>query len=326
MDLKTGYLVVGTDEFARSRFIAGMRARLEASGMADFNLDERDMAADPAIDDVVASLNTLPMGADFRLVILMRCDHLDKAVTAALVSYFKKPCGTTACLVVADRLLKTNALYKAVAATGELVDCKPLDARRLPDFVLDRAKERHVEMGAAAARELVDRVGENPRMLDNQVGRLGQQLGGRAVTVADVERLVARTADAKPWPLLDAVSARDLPKSLELLALQPKNSEVLTFTLLTGRIRELMAAKSVAARRGGAHELASVLGKQDWQVRNHLRWVRGWTAGELEDALRGAIEVELALKGSRDSGIALERWVAGMAGGGSGRVADARRG
>ena len=38
--------------------------------MADFNLDVRDMTKDPDIDDITGSLNTYPMGADFRLVIL----------------------------------------------------------------------------------------------------------------------------------------------------------------------------------------------------------------------------------------------------------------
>ena len=82
-ELLPGYLVVGADEFKRSKVVAKMKARLEAGGMADFNLDERDMTKDPQIDDIVASLNTLPMGSDFRLVILEGCDRLNKAVSEA---------------------------------------------------------------------------------------------------------------------------------------------------------------------------------------------------------------------------------------------------
>lgn len=76
--LLPGYLVVGADELMRARTIERMRARLEKTGMADFNVDVRDMSKDPQIDDVVASLNTFPMGTDFRLVILENCDKLPK--------------------------------------------------------------------------------------------------------------------------------------------------------------------------------------------------------------------------------------------------------
>ena len=40
--------------------------------MAAFNLDERDMAKDPQIDDIIASLNTFPMGSEFRLEMCIR--------------------------------------------------------------------------------------------------------------------------------------------------------------------------------------------------------------------------------------------------------------
>ena len=41
--LLCGYLIVGADELKRSRAVARMKARLEKSGMAAFDLDERDM-------------------------------------------------------------------------------------------------------------------------------------------------------------------------------------------------------------------------------------------------------------------------------------------
>ena len=54
-ELLPGYLVVGSDELKSSHTIEKMKARLDASGMAAFNLDERDMAKDPQIDDIIAS-------------------------------------------------------------------------------------------------------------------------------------------------------------------------------------------------------------------------------------------------------------------------------
>lgn len=311
--LLPGYLIVGADELKRSTAVDRMKARLEKTGMADFNIDERDLSKDAPVDDVIASLNTLPMGTDFRLVILLNCDRLPKAVSEPLVDYFKNPSPTTVCLVVAEKLAKNTRLYKAMAKLGAkaVVDCAPKKAWELPRQVVSMAGAHGKTMDMEAAEELVSRAGENTRLLDNEVKRLAQQVAGAVITREDVERLVVRTAEAKPWPLLDAVSARDMRRALENLRLQPDKSEVLLYTLLVGRIRQLIVAKALDTR-GQSGELAKTLGVQQWQIKNHAAWARRWKMSELTDALRSAVDVELAVKGSRDSRLALQLWVIGM--------------
>ena len=41
--LLPAYLIVGTDGVKRDHAVSRMKARLEKSGMVEFNLDERDM-------------------------------------------------------------------------------------------------------------------------------------------------------------------------------------------------------------------------------------------------------------------------------------------
>ena len=44
--LLPAYLIVGTDEVKRDAAIERLKGRLAASGMLDFNFDERDMRKD----------------------------------------------------------------------------------------------------------------------------------------------------------------------------------------------------------------------------------------------------------------------------------------
>lgn len=311
--LLPGYLVVGADELKRARSIERMRARLEKTGMADFNIDVRDMAKDPQIDDVIASLNTFPMGADFRLVILENCDKLAKTVSEPLVEYFANPSSTTVCLVIATSLAKNTRLYKAIAKLGSkaVIDCGLKKAWEMPPQVVKMAQTHGKRMSINAAEALVARAGENTRMLDNELKKLAAMIEGPEISLADVERHVARTAQVKPWEFLNAVSARDTNKALELLKLQPERSEVRLWSLLVTRIRELIIAKALDARGQGS-QLASTLGVQGWQVKNHLAWARRWRMEELLDALSSSAETELALKGSRDSELAFLMWVTGI--------------
>ncbi len=311
--LLPGYLVVGADELKRVRSIERMRARLEKTGMADFNIDVRDMAKDPQIDDVIASLNTFPMGADFRLVILENCDKLPKTVSEPLVEYFANPSSTTVCLVIATSLAKNTRLYKAIAKLGSkaVIDCGLKKAWEMPPQVVKMAQTHGKRMSINAAEALVARAGENTRMLDNELKKLAAMIEGPEISLVDVERHVARTAQVKPWEFLNAVSARDTNRALELLKLQPERSEVRLWSLLVTRIRELIIAKALDARGQGG-QLASTLGVQGWQVKNHLAWARRWRMEELLDALSSAAETELALKGSRDSELAFLMWVTGI--------------
>lgn len=311
--LLPGYLIVGADELKSSHAIERMRTRLDESGMTAFNLDERDMAKDPQMDDIIASLNTFPMGSEFRLVILEHCDKLPKTVSEPLVEYFANPSPTTVCLVIATSLAKNTRLYKAIAALGPkaIIDCAPKKAWEMPAQVVKMAAAHGKVMGLPAAEELVSRAGDNGRMLDNEVKKLAAMISAPEITKADIERHISRTAEVKPWDFLNAVAARDLPRSLELLKLQPSNSEVRLWSLLVARLRELIVAKSLDARGAGS-QLASTLGVQGWQVKNHLTWSRRWRMEELLDALSQAVDVELALKGSRDSELALRMWVTSM--------------
>lgn len=311
--LLPGYLIVGSDELKSSRAVERMRARLEKSGMVEFNLDERDMTKDPQVDDIVASLNTFPMGAEFRLVILTNCDKLPKAMSEPLVEYFANPSPTTVCLVVATTLAKNTRLYKAIKKLGDkaIIDCAPKKTWEMPPQVVKMAAAHGKAMGLPAAEALVARSGENTRMLDNELKKLASMVTGSEITLADIERHVMRTAEVKPWGFLNAVAARDLVRSLELLKLQPAKSEVRLWSLLVTRLRELIIAKSLDTRGQGS-QLATTLGVQGWQVKNHLSWARRWRMDELLEALSQAIEVELALKGSRDSELALRMWVISM--------------
>ena len=173
------------------------------------------------------------------------------------------------------------------------------------------ARSHGLAIDQDAARALVDRVGESTTMLDTQLRTLSALKGGQGqVTRADVEASVARVAEVKPWEFLDRLSEKDARRSLELYALLRGSSQVGLLTLVTIRIRELICARALDARSG----VARALGKQDWQVRNYVRWARRFEPGELEHDLAACASCERALKGSADSDSAFLSLIATICG------------
>lgn len=313
-DLLPAYLIVGADELKRDAAVRRLRSRVPAD-MADFNLDELDGASLEEPGQLISSAQTMPFCADFRLVILNGAGELAKPVSEAVVSYLADPNPQCVLCLVAEKLAKNTRLYKAVAKVGphSVIDCAPLKRWELPPYVVKLAQKRGLSMDNAAAQELVERVGESTVALDNQIATLAQLVGdaGR-ITLADVEANVAQIAEVSPWAFADAVCERNAPRAMEMLNLMKAPSLVFLHSVLVGRLRELICAKSLDAR-GAASGLARELGRQSWQVKNHVRWSRAFGEEELVKLLGQAAVCERALKGSQDSEAAFARFVLAMA-------------
>ncbi len=295
-ELLRGYLIVGTDELKRKATLKRLKSRLDP-GLEAFNLDERVASADTDPNELVTSLYTAPIGP-LRLVIVHGADKLPKEVSEALIAYFSKPNPSCTLALVADKLAKNTRLYKAVAALGKtaIIDWSPLDSRDLPSHVMKIAQAHGISIDAAASQELIARVGDTTTMLDTQIAVLAQICRDAGVIrKSDIEEHVARTAEVKPWPFLDAVSARNAREAVVQFRLLGEGQAIRLLSLLTARIRELICAQPLSSR-GNAPSLAKELGKQDWQVRNHLRWARAFEAGELERALHRCADADAALK------------------------------
>lgn len=313
-DLLPAYLIVGADELKRDAAVRRLRSRVPAD-MADFNLDELDGASLEEPGQLISSAQTMPFCADFRLVIVNGAGELVKPVSEAVVSYLADPNPQCVLCLVAEKLAKNTRLYKAVAKVGphSVIDCAPLKRWELPPYVVKLAQKRGLSMDNAAAQELVERVGESTVALDNQIATLAQLVGdaGR-ITLADVEANVAQIAEVSPWAFADAVCERNAPRAMEMLNLMKVPSLVFLHSVLVGRLRELICAKSLDAR-GAASGLARELGRQSWQVKNHVRWSRAFGEEELVKLLGQAAVCERALKGSQDSEAAFARFVLAMA-------------
>ena len=299
--LLPAYLIVGPDELKRKQAVARLRARVEGPFSA-FNLEELVAGGDLEPVAVLASLNTLPMGGDRRVVVIENAEKLPKAVSEAIVDYLKDPNQSCTLALVATTLAKTTRLYKAVAKVGQrsVVECAAKKGRDLPPYVQKLASAHGVGMAPDAARELVARVGDSTTMLDTQVATLAALLGGSGtITLPFVEKNVARVAEVKPWEFLDRLSERDAHRALALYRLLD-GSALGLLSLVTGRLRELVCSRALYGR-GQAQNLATELKKQEWQVRNYVRWARAFSDGELERLLGECARTERALKSGADA-------------------------
>jgi len=299
--LLPAYLVVGADQLKRETAVTRLKARLD-EGLAAFNLDERTASGDMDPTDIAISLNTLPLGESFRLVLIHDANKLPKPVSETIISYLANPNPGCVLCLVAETLAKNTRLYKAVAKVGarSVIDCAPIKARELPAYLMRHAQALGIALDTRAAAEIVSRVGESTVLLDQQLKTLRELCAesGR-IELSDVEQNVARTAEVKPWEFLDKVAAGDSVRAMELYRHMQNPSHLALLTLLTRRVRELVCARSLMDR-GQERSVAHELGKQEWQIRSVLQAARRFSIAQLMRCLEACATCERALKGGAD--------------------------
>ena len=297
--LAAAYLIVGVDQLKRETATRRLKGRL-SSGFEAFNLDERTASANLTAADLLVSLNTLPVGGGFRLVLIHDAGKLSKPVSEAIIGYLADPNPECVLCLVAESLSKGTRLYKAIAKVDRraVISCDAIKPRELPGYVLRLARSLGISIDQAAARELVSRVGEDTTLLERTLRSLGEQCGA-TIALEDVERYVARTAEVKPWEFLDKVAAGDAARALELYHSMQNPSHLALLALLTRRVRDLICARSLMDRGQGG-QVATELGRQEWQIRETVAAARRRSPARLSECLAACAQCERELKGGAE--------------------------
>lgn len=306
------YAAVGADDYRKNEAVSRLRKILAKTGDPAFNSETYDVHSGfPDAGTLRSSLDTMPFGADFRLIVIDGVDKAGKEVTEQIVSYLKNPNPTTVLMMTADKIAKNTRLYKAIVSFGQkaIIDSTPRKAYELPPVVISMARKHSLAMDENSARELISLVGESRTMIDNQLSKLEMLLGPDAVVdVAVLRQNVARVAQVKPWDFLDAIGERRPDEAMRQFALINKADLVGLLTLTVRRLRQILAAKCLQ-ERGEISSLARELGLQPWQTKRLPEFAYNYSFSELCDALRSAADCDAALKSETDKELAFQNWV-----------------
>jgi DNA polymerase-3 subunit delta len=158
----------------------------------------------------------------------------------------------------------------------------------------------NISLRESESAYLISKVGSDPVAVEAELRKLSlyvNAMGKREVTKKDIDKVVTKSIVTKPWELADALSERNMALTLTLYSEMENDSPFAILAMCVTRMRELIAAKAMAAREPSEREsLSKLFEGRDWQYENHGRWARNYTGDELVDALRRGVELEVAIK------------------------------
>jgi DNA polymerase-3 subunit delta len=291
-DLKPVYLLSGSDRPKIARAVERLRARFDADAV------ELLSAGETSGDDTVAACNALGLFAGGgRLVVVDDVDRWKAADAKAIAAYLAAPTPDTVLALVGEELKKDSPLAKACAKAGEVL-AYDVQKRDLPKWLAEQFARHNAIADAAAARALVELIGENPDELATEVGKLATWAAGEPIGEAEVLLLVAPRAETSPFALTDAWGRRDTAAAL---AATEAMLDETTIPALVGRlaahVRRVRACGRLDAEGVRPKDAAGRLKMHPFVAEKAFAQSRNFTEDELQEAVVQLARLDFATKG-----------------------------
>ncbi len=171
------------------------------------------------------------MMANRRFVLVRSAERWDSSSTSddddgkressidRLMRYVGEPVDSTCLVIVATKVDGRRKLAAVAKKEGFVVQCDPLDSRKLTAWIVMQCESRGHAIDHDVAALLGEIAGPEMACLDDAVERLSLFVGASApITEAAVAECIARIRTADTWALVDAVGARDLGAASRLLS------------------------------------------------------------------------------------------------------------
>ena len=213
-------------------------------------------------------------------------------------------------LKMSKRAQKLIAQCKALGYTEELAKPKPFE---LKVMMIDRAKEQGATLPEGAATALLERCGEDPFLLENEVDKLCALSGYQTVSLdADVFEMIR---------MITAKNATGACKKLQTLLRLQQEPIAITGAMI-GSYVDLYRVKLGAAKRKPYGTVFKDFGYKgsDYRLKRSAETASHYTLKQIENCMQVLLELDQSLKGQPvDAQILLETALCRLAMAGSGR-------
>ncbi len=303
------YYLHGDEDVLKDEAVRALLERAVDPAARDFNIDQR-WAPDLDPEAFHALVNTPPMLAATRAVVLRGCEQLKKAVKLRqeLLRYLASPNPTTVLVLVQAA---AEPLDAELARRATAVAVEPLPPARVERWMAHRAQRLGLTLAPEAAELLLATVGSDLAALAGELEKVAAAVGTRPASREDVAALVGVRGDATLQDFVDALCERHTAAAARLIEPvleQPGMSGVRMLGALGTNLVGTALARAERDRGTPQSRLEGVLlthlraarpyGLGSWErtAASWARWAELWRAHELEHAVRLALAADRALK------------------------------
>ena len=251
------YYIHGDDEYRKDAVVRELTTAAVDPATREFNYDLlRGTEVSP--DQLEAALNTPPMMADRRVVVVRDVSALKKDTRAVLDRYLTHPARDTVLLLVAPAGAKHD---KEIESACTPLIFTLLEGKALSEWIVQHASDTlGVALTQRAVTLLQETVGSDAGQLASELDKLASYSNGALIDEDAVRSVVGIRAGETMGDFFDLVALRDLDNALALVdhvLTLPKSGLVPILMGLTVQTLAIGWARQAHERGVASHRLES---------------------------------------------------------------------
>ena len=324
------YLICGDDSYLRRSSLALLKEKYMPDVLPEFNYTEFD-GSDCTVDEIAAAVETLPMMAERRMVVVKDMDaaSISAEQYRKLESFLGSVGSNESCVLIFFNISvkasaksgdRQGAMRGLIKKAGTVINCKTPSPAEITDILLSEASKTGAQISRSDASYMVERCGSDITNLLSELVKLHALCGPQGrITRAQIDANTTQSVDVKAYMLAsNVISGKrgDAYRIMEEL-FEGRTEPVAVLAIMSGAFIDLYRAKLADSGGKNADKMAELFGDEykgkEKRLSFSFRDSRRYSVALLRKWCTMLCRTDAALKSSRvDGRILMEKLLAEM--------------
>lgn len=297
--LKNVYLLYGTEDYLKRQYRDKLKhALVEPDDTMNFSAYEgKDINPKELID----LSETLPFFKEKRMILVENSGFFKNSCDD-LAEYMGQVPESTCFVFVEEEVDKRSKLFKAASRAGSAVEFETPKEDMLIRWILGRIQREGKKITQSVMQLFLSKTGSNMENIDKELEKLiCYTLDKTEIAAADVEAICTGQTENKIFEMIDAISAKNQKKALDLYydLLALKEAPMRILFLIARQFQNLLLIKSMSAKGYPAVSIAKTAGMPSFAVQKNLRQAGAFKINQLKEAIEDCGQAEEDVKTGR---------------------------
>ncbi len=297
--LKNVYLLYGTEDYLKRQYRDRLKhALVEPDDTMNFSAYEgKDINPKELID----LSETLPFFKEKRMILVENSGFFKNSCDD-LAEYMSQVPESTCFVFVEEEVDKRSKLFKAASRAGSAVEFETPKEDMLIRWILGRIQREGKKITQSVMQLFLSKTGSDMENIDKELEKLiCYTLDKTEISEADVEAICTGQTENKIFEMIDAISAKNQKKALDLYydLLALKEAPMRILFLIARQFQNLLLIKSMSAKGYPAVSIAKTAGMPSFAVQKNLRQAGAFKINQLKEAIEDCGQAEEDVKTGR---------------------------
>lgn len=262
-------------------------------------------AGEDTVDAVIEAIETFPMIAPRRLVIVTRAEKLKETEQHKLLAAIETMSKRTVLILTADELDHRRRFYKVLCEKGCVAEFPKLKEAALERWAESYVQRQGYRISSASVHKLVEMAGTDLQGLATELEKVILWAGNeKNIPDSAIEDLVRESRHQGIFELIGAIGERNRGKALRSLAnlLSMGDNPIGIAAMMARHCRQVLIARECLLQRKDPREIAGAVQMPPYFLDRFLRQVRAADYESIREIFMRLADADRRLKSSSVDG------------------------